>query len=179
MANPFPLRTIALAAALMLASAGVAAQVSDTSRNLSAAVEPLWVDLTEQQREILKPFESQWNTWPSEEKKVWVVLANRFPGFSPRAKGRAMVRIKEWASLSQSQRETARQNYQLARERGKAEREAEWRQYQQMTPEQQSVLRDNGSISNTAAGRAAPSGLARDAAQPLSIFPVMNPRENR
>ena len=178
MPNSLPIRWVVLAIAALLASAGALAQVSDANRNLSAAVEPLWVDLTEQQRQVLKPFESQWNTWPSEEKKVWVVLANRFPEFSPRAKGRAMVRIKEWAALSQSERETARQNYQLARERGKAEREAEWRQYQQMTPEQQSVLRDNGSISNTAAGRAAPTGLARDAAQPLSIFPVMTPRKS-
>ncbi len=163
----------------MMAAGFALAQNAATGRNLSAAVEPLWVDLSDRQRQILKPFESQWNTWPSAEKKVWVVLADRFPSFSPRAKGRALVRIKEWAALSQTQRETARQNYQLARERGKAEREAEWRQYQRMTPEQQSVLRDNGSISNTAAGRAARTGLARDAAKPLSIVPVTNPRESR
>jgi len=73
----------------------------------------------------------------------------------------------------------ARRNYQRAQERVKAEREAEWRRYQQMTPGQRKVLRSSGSVSNTAARGLAPSGLARDAAKPLSIFPVTNPRSDR
>lgn len=176
-----PCQSIVALAMLMFVASAMAQNnpVDQQPRNLSSAVEPLWVDLTGEQRKILKPFEPQWNTWPSKEKQVWVVLARQFPSFSPRAKGRALQRITQWARLSQTQRDTARQNYQLARKRSKAEREAEWRQYQKMTPEQQSVLRSNGSISNTAASRAAPSGLARDAAKPLAIFPVTNRRVDR
>lgn len=167
------------ASTAMAQTGSPAASTKASERNLSSVVEPLWVDLTPAQQEVLKAFEPQWNTWPSNEKKVWVVLANRFPGFSPKAKARALERVREWAALTPAQRGIARQNYQLAHQRGKAEREAEWRQYQQMTPEQQKVLRSNGTISNTAARGAPPSGLARDAAKPLSIFPVINPRNDR
>ncbi len=175
-----------LVAAIVIAAPVIFAQTTPDSaedaapgRNLSSVVEPLWVDLTPAQQEVLKPFEPQWNTWPSDEKRVWVVLATRFPGFSPKAKARALDRVREWAALTPAQRGIARQNYQLAHERGKAEREAEWRQYQRMTPEQRKVLRSSGTISNTAARGAAPSGLARDAAKPLSILPVANPRRDR
>lgn len=149
------------------------------ARNLRRALEPLWSDLSEQQREILAPFESQWNTWASDEKKVWVLLANRFPGLAPQAKGKAMLRIREWAALSPADRLVARHNYQLARERNQGERGQEWQRYQQMTPEQQNVLRDNGTLSNTAARKVAPSGLAREAAQPLSIKRVSKQASDR
>ena len=168
-----------LASAVLAQNSPAGTEGAAKGRNLSSVVEPLWVDLTAAQQEVLKPFEPQWNTWPSDEKKVWVVLATRFPGFSPKAKARALERVREWAALTPAQRGIARQNYQLAHERGKAEREAEWRQYQRMTPEQRKVLRSSGTISNTAARGAAPSGLARDAAKPLSIFPAVNPRPDR
>ena len=75
---------------------------------------------------------------------AWLRIARRFPGLSPELQQRASQRIKQWAGLSPAQRKTARTNYRLARERAPKDRVKEWQRYQNMTPEQQSVLREHG-----------------------------------
>jgi hypothetical protein len=88
---------------------------------------------------------------------------------NPDERAKALERIREWASLSPEQRRLARNNYRLAQGLDRDERAATWEQYQSMTPEQRSVLRASGWTSNTAARHAgAPTGLAKEAARPLS-----------
>ena len=153
---------------------GTAAQASGTAqegarpRSLLPLVQPLWSELTPEQRSVLSPLESQWNTLTKEEKRPWLSLAARLPGMPPKARAQAEKRIREWAALTPEQRRLARNNYRLAKKLPKEERVATWEQYQQMTPEQQEVLRRAGWTSNTAARHAgAPTGLAKEAAQPL------------
>mgnify|MGYP001285209860 CR=1 FL=1 len=82
------------------------------------------------------------------------------------------------ASLTPEQRRQARNNYRLARSLPKDQRVATWEQYQQMTPEQQAVLRQSGMLSNTAARHAeAFTGLAVRAARPLSPRAPAEPRK--
>ncbi len=136
---------------------------------LLSLVQPLWSDLSDAQRAVLEPFETQWNTWSAQEKRSWVLLADRVPKMSPEARERAHKRIREWAELTPEKRRLARRNYRLAKQLAPDQRQAEWARYQEMTPEQRSVLRANGSTSNTAARHAgARTGLAKEAAQPLS-----------
>ncbi len=136
--------------------------------SLVAMLEPLWVDLTEQQRQALAPFAPEWNTWPTAEKKSWVALADKLPSLSPERQEKARRRILEWANLTPEQRRVARANYRLAKERPAQKRVEEWQSYQSMTQEQREVLRKAGSTSNTAAGHAgAATGLAKEASQPL------------
>ncbi len=136
--------------------------------SLATLIEPLWIDLTEEQQNALKPFAPEWNTWPTAEKKSWVALADKLPAMSEAQREKAQRRILEWANLSPEQRRLARANYRLAKERPAKERVEEWRNYQSMTQEQREVLRRAGSTSNTAAGHAgAATGLAKEASQPL------------
>jgi hypothetical protein len=136
--------------------------------SLVAMLEPLWIDLTEQQKRALAPFAPEWNTWPTAEKKSWVALADKLPSMSPERQEKARRRILEWANLTPEQRRVARANYRLAKERPAQKRVEEWQSYQSMTQEQQEVLRKAGSTSNTAAGHAgAATGLAKEASQPL------------
>ncbi len=136
-------------------------------------VQPLWSELSAQQRQVLEPFASQWNAWPSAEKRSWVTLANRVPKMKPDDEARTQQRIKEWAALTPEQRRVARQNYRLARQLPPDERKAQWERYTQLTPEQRAVLRTSGWTSNTAALHAgAPTGLAKDAAQPFVARPL-------
>jgi hypothetical protein len=136
--------------------------------SLVAMLEPLWVDLTEQQKIALAPFAPEWNTWPTAEKKSWVALADKLPSMSPERQEKARRRILEWANLTPEQRRVARANYRLAKERPAQKRVEEWQSYQSMTQEQREVLRKAGSTSNTAAGHAgAATGLAKEASQPL------------
>jgi len=131
-----------------------------------------WAQLTGEQRQILAPFRQQWDSWPPADKRSWIVLANRFPELSGAQQRRARNRINEWASLTNEQRTTVRNNIRLSRERKPDERSAEWNRYQQMTPEQKGVLRKSRQAgSNRAARRGIRSGLAPGAAQPLGLQP--------
>ncbi len=158
---------LALAAAVGPARADGESVASRAS--LLPLVQPLWSDLTPAQQSVLEPFAAQWNTWSAQEKLTWVSLADRVPRMAPKARERAHARIREWAALTPEQRRIARQNYRLAKRLAPDERQAQWERYREMTAEQRSVLRTSGWTSNTAARHAgASTGLAKEAAQPLS-----------
>lgn len=158
---------VALAAAVGPARA--ASEPIGPRASLLPLVQPLWNDLSRSQQAVLEPFAEQWNSWSAQEKRVWVSLADRVPRMAPQARDRAHQRIREWAALTPEQRRLARRNYRLANRLPPDERQAQWARYQDMTPEQRSVLRTSGWTSNTAARHAgARTGLAKEAAQPLS-----------
>ncbi len=139
------------------------------SPGLQSLVEPLWTDLNGPQRSVLEPFGAQWNTWSSQEKRIWVSLANKFPQYTPAQQAKAKQRIKDWAALTPEQRRLARSNYRMANQLPKAELDDQKKRYEGMTHEQRVVLRENGSTSNTAAKYGgARTGLAKDAAKPLA-----------
>lgn len=160
---------LCLGLAMALGPAHADEPASGPRASLLPLVQPLWNDLTPAQREVLAPFESQWNGWSAQDKRRWVSLANRVPRMSAQARTRAEARIADWAQLTPEQRRLARQNYRLARRLPPEQRQAQWARYQEMTPEQRSVLRNAGWTSNTAARHAgAYTGLAKEAAQPLA-----------
>ena len=118
---------------------------------------------------MLAPLEPKWNVMPLARKRVWLKLADRIPRMGPDERARALQRIQEWATLTPEERAQARNNYRLAKTLPKDTRVQQWEQYQQLTPEQQAVLRSSGWTSNTAARHAgAPTGLAKEAARPLA-----------
>jgi hypothetical protein len=132
------------------------------------AFKPGWSDLSQSQRQVLASFESQWQQLPLNEKRAWADLASRFPQMSEQDQARVQRRISEWAKLSPEERKLARANFRMAQQTGSANLQADWERYQAMTPEQRAVLGTAGSTSNTAARHAgAPTGLAKEAAQPL------------
>ncbi|HRO61753.1 MAG TPA: DUF3106 domain-containing protein, partial [Burkholderiaceae bacterium] len=138
--------------------------------------QPMWRELSEAQREILQPFAGQWNSLSSSEKRSWVVLAERLPRMDAEARQRARHRIGEWAELTPEQRRIARMNYRIASQLSPEERKAQWERYATLTSEQQRVLRTSGWTSNTAARHAgARTGLAKEAAQPLTATPTGRP----
>jgi hypothetical protein len=135
---------------------------------------PLWASLGQSERDLLQPFEAQWNSWSSEEKRIWVSLAAKFPKLAPEQQAKVKSRVVEWAALTPAQRKLARANFRLARQLPSSERVSQWQRYESMTPEQRKVLRLGGRTSNTAAKHAgARTGLAKQAAKPLGeIEPV-------
>jgi hypothetical protein len=143
--------------------------------SLLPLAQPLWSALTRSQQSVLQPFEGQWNSWPTAEKRRWLALADRLPRMDAENQARARTRIAEWAALTPEQQRIALRNYRLAKQLPPDERKARWERYSEMTPEQQQVLRASGWTSNTAARHAgARTGLAKEAAQPLA--PLQQPR---
>lgn len=137
-------------------------------QSLLPLAQPLWTELSRAQQQTLAPFAAEWNIWPAAEKRSWVSLSDRMPSMAPEKRQKMTERIIEWARLTPEERQTARDNYRLAKERSADIRANAWERYRSMTQEQRSVLREAGTTSNTAAGHAgSPSGLAKEAAQPL------------
>jgi hypothetical protein len=142
---------------------------ANTSRNLVALVQPLWVDLTPAQQQVLQPFAAQWNTYPQNEKRSWVKLADRFKAMPPDQQSKLQMRMRDWAALTPDQRSRARSNFGIAKKAPQEKRVAEFEQYKELTPDQRRVLRAAGSTSNTAVAKAGTrGGLAPEAAQPLA-----------
>ncbi len=171
---------LALALVLGAFSVQVPAQVkappskSAAASTMQSLVEPLWSDLSSQQRSVLEPFGAQWNTWSSQEKRVWISLAEKFAKYTPAQQAKAKQRVKDWAALTPEQRRLARSNYRLAKKLPTSELATQTRRYEGMTLEQRTVLRENGSTSNTAAKYGgARTGLAKDAAKPLAATQTM------
>lgn len=170
----------ALVAGVLLALFSQGALALDDAQqraSLLPLAQPLWSELSAAQHEVLAPLEEQWNALPRTSKLSWLKLADRVPRMKPAERAKAEARIREWAALTPEQRRQARNNYRLAQGLDKNERAASWEQYQSLTPEQRSVLRANGWTSNTAARHAgAPTGLAKEAARPLSatVYPTVN-----
>jgi hypothetical protein len=136
--------------------------------SIAPLAQPRWSDLSTEQRQILAAFGSQWSELPSNEKRAWSDLARRFPQLGPQEQARAQSRISEWAALTPEQRRIARANYRLLQQIGKDNLATEWERYQALTPDQRAILDTAGSTSNTAARHlGAPTGLAKEAAQPL------------
>jgi hypothetical protein len=139
------------------------------TRNLSAMLQPLWVDLTPVQQQVLQPFAAQWNTYPQNEKRSWVKLADRFKSMTPDQQAKLQMRMRDWSGLTPEQRMRARSNYGIANKATQEQRVAEFEQYKELTPDQRRVLRSAGVTSNTAVAKSGVrSGLAPDAAQPLA-----------
>lgn len=145
---------------------------AERETSLLPLAQPLWTELTDEQQRALQPFADEWNTWPATEKRSWVALSDRLPRLDPAKREKMERRIAEWAKLKPEERRLARDAYRLAKERPADTRANEWERYRSMTQEQRSVLREAGTTSNTAAGHpGAPSGLAKEAAQPLPREP--------
>jgi hypothetical protein len=159
-------------AALWLLTAGAAAWAAapvPDSRSVLPINQPKWAELSAFQQETLAPLQGAWNALPAAKKRSWLALTEKMPAMNPADRAAAQQRIREWAALSPEQRRMARDNYRLAKSLDRDERLATWESYQQMTPEQRSVLRANGWTSNTAARHAgAPTGLAKEASRPLA-----------
>jgi Protein of unknown function (DUF3106) len=99
-----------------------------------------WNALTDGQKEILTPLESDWSNISQDRKKKWLEIANRYPQMSDAEKNTLQSRMSEWASLSPDQRRLARDNY-LRSLKFSPEKKAEaWQSYQQLSEEDKKKL---------------------------------------
>lgn len=131
-----------------------------------------WSALGADQQNLLAPFAEQWDGWADGERRAWLALAARFPAMPPAEQLRARQRIRQWAELDPEERQVARANFGIAQRMPEHQRVEQWQRYRAMTPEQQSVLREHGRTSNTAARFAGSrTGLAKEAARPLADAP--------
>lgn len=113
---------------------------------------PTWRALSPAQREALAPLAPIWGNINSSRKRKWIALSANFSNLSPQDRATLHGRMKEWASLSNAERNRARLNFAQTQELSHEEKKARWEAYQALSPERKQAL--------AAQAKAPPSGAA-------------------
>ena len=112
----FPRLLESLAAAALVAAAGLGASVASAAQAeyagpsttpLAAKAEaggPQWNDLSAAHRKVLAPLANDWNGLDARSKERWVDVAGRYPKMAPDEQQRANQRMGEWAHMTVAQR---------------------------------------------------------------------------
>ncbi len=90
-----------------------------------------WRHLTPEQQSVLAPLRDRWDVLPYKRRERLLVLVSRYPKMSQMEQRRFQQRLPQWASLSRSQRDLARQRYlafSKLPEARKAELSRHWRE---------------------------------------------------
>lgn len=144
--------SIALAASLL---ASLAPCASHAQAPLALRPEPRpaeqgdrWSELKPAQRAALKPLEREWSGIDPSSKQKWLELSARFPKLSPAEQVRVQERMSDWTRLTPRQRGEARMNYQEAKQLPAQDRQARWKAYEALSPEQKQQLAERAAPAN-------------------------------
>ena len=162
---------MALACALLTSGTFDArAQVAGASgRPNAAAKSPVaeqgmrWSELRPDQQAALKPLEREWAGIDFRSKQKWLQLSSRFPKLTSTERERVQERMSEWTRLTPRERGNARLNFQEAKQLPSEDRQARWKAYEALSPEQKQKLAARAAPpaevtrrANANAGRAGP-----------------------
>jgi hypothetical protein len=118
------------------------AQVPPVAKPAPRAAEqgPRWNDLKPAQQAVLKPLEREWPGMAAPSKQKWLELSTRFPKLTPAEQARVQERMADWTRLTPKQRGEARMHYQEAKQLPAQDRQARWKAYEALSPEQKQQL---------------------------------------
>ncbi|MDP1653499.1 MAG: DUF3106 domain-containing protein [Rhodocyclaceae bacterium] len=105
--------------------------------------QPAWIELTQEQKQILAPLARDWDKMEAFRKKKWLGIAKRYPTMKPEEQARVQRRIKDWASLTPEQRTQARVQYKNLKTAPPERKEAikeKWEQYSELPDEEKKRL---------------------------------------
>lgn len=105
--------------------------------------QPAWVELTQEQKQILAPLARDWDKMEAFRKKTWLGIAKRYPGMKPQEQARVQRRMQDWASLTSEQRTQARARYKNLKTVPPEQKEAlkkKWEQYKELPEEEKKRL---------------------------------------
>ncbi|MGB5082520.1 MAG: DUF3106 domain-containing protein, partial [Burkholderiales bacterium] len=72
---------------------------------------PTWGELSAEQKQILAPLASDWDTLEPARRRKWLGIAKRYPKMKPDQQVRVQRRMQAWANLSPKERQAARERY--------------------------------------------------------------------
>lgn len=100
------------------------------------------------QQVALKPLEREWSGLSASRKQKWLELSARFPKLTPAEQARVQERMADWTRLTPGQRGEARMNYQEAKQLPVQDRQARWKAYEALSPEQKQQLAERAPVNN-------------------------------
>ena len=123
-------RRIGIILSFLLATSGWAETSSPSL--VATPPQPIWSELTVQQKIILAPLSSDWDSLPFFRQKKWLGIATRFPTMTPEEQRRIQGQMQAWGKLTPEQRQLARENFKTANQlpaEKKQELKLKWQEY--------------------------------------------------
>ena len=112
----------------------------------ASAFAQTWERLTEDQKLILAPLESDWSGLTKDRQKKWLEVANRYPRMSEQDKQTLQSRMTSWAHLSTQERQKARDNYLRTLNISPEKKAEAWQAYQQLSEEDKKKLAERRQV---------------------------------
>ncbi|MES3014018.1 MAG: DUF3106 domain-containing protein [Pseudomonadota bacterium] len=140
------------------------AQALGASKPLPRAAEQgeRWSELKPGQQAALKPLESEWSGIDVRSKRKWLELSARFPKLTSAEQARVQERMSEWTRLTPKERGEARMHFQDAKQVPAQDRQARWKAYEALSPEQKQQLAARGAPANDPARKGSGPGARND-----------------
>lgn len=99
-----------------------------------------WGELKPAEQSALKPLEREWSGIDSRSKRKWLELSSRFPKLTPAERVRVQERMSDWTRLTPKERGEARMHFQDAKQVPSQDRQARWKAYEALSPEEKQQL---------------------------------------
>ncbi len=106
-------------------------------------LQPAWVELTPEQKQILAPLASDWDNLEPYRRKKWLGIAQRYSTLGADEQTRIQRRMREWVKLSPEDRKAAREKYKTLRNAPPEHKEAlkqKWQEYKELPEEERAKL---------------------------------------
>lgn len=163
----------AVAFSIFLTASGWAATPSPSL--VATASQPMWSELTVQQKIILAPLSDDWDSMESYRQKKWLGIVDRFSVMTQDEQRRVQGQMQEWGKLTAEQRQLARENFktvnQLPAEK-KQEFKQKWKEYSNLSVEEKEKLKQQW-VSNPVAKPGLPAPATAATPPPLhSVAPA-------
>ena len=123
--------------------------LTGTAQGSAVAVRPVkpgieqgvrWSELKPAQQLSLKPLQAEWSTLDPRSKRKWLDLSSKFSTMAPEEQSRVQQRMTDWGRLTPRERGEARLHFQQAKQLPAQDREARWKAYESLSPEQKQRL---------------------------------------
>ena len=132
----------AVALSIFLTVSGWAATPSPSL--IATASQPMWSELSVQQKIILAPLSDDWDSMESFRQKKWLGIIDRFSAMTPAEQRRVQGQMQEWGKLTAEQRQLARENFKTVNQlpvEKKQELKQKWEEYSNLPVEEKEKLK--------------------------------------
>jgi hypothetical protein len=103
-----------------------------------------WAQLSNEQRQVLNPLASEWDTLRPWQREKMLSIARDYPKMSADKQALVQKRLSNWSRMTPYERENARKKYQQFQalsEEKKSELRKKWKEYQKLSESERSRLR--------------------------------------
>lgn len=101
---------------------------------------PTWVDLADNEKQILQPLASVWDDMSTTRRRKWRSIVKNYAQLSPTDQSKLSARMQEWALLSTKERQLARLNFAQSKKLNPQELASNWEAYQSLSEADRKAL---------------------------------------